>query len=157
MKTLIFVVLAVLMFGCATSYQSKGLMGGYSETQLAPDTFKVSFGGNGYTSGERAQDFTLLRAAELTLQNGYNYFVVINESNTKSISTHTTGGYASTSGRFYRGRYSSSTWFTPPSTYNTARPQSGLAIKCYVDKPSVECFDAAFIRDSLKRKYGDRV
>ncbi len=48
--------------GCATSYQQRGFAGGYSETQLAPDVFRVNFEGNGYTSSERAQDFALLRA-----------------------------------------------------------------------------------------------
>lgn len=57
----------LLLEGCATSHQEKGFTGGYSETQLAPDVFRVNFAGNGYTSSERAQDFALLRAAELSL------------------------------------------------------------------------------------------
>ena len=59
-----------LVVGCSTTYQSKGLTGGYSDTQLSQDVFRVNFAGNAYTSGEKAQDYTLLRAAQLTLTNG---------------------------------------------------------------------------------------
>jgi hypothetical protein len=54
-------------------------LGGYSDTALAPDVYKISFGGNGYTTQERATDFAVLRAAELTLSHGYRYFGIINQ------------------------------------------------------------------------------
>ena len=37
------------------------------------------FKGNGYTSKDKTFDFALLRSAELTLENGYRYFVVVGE------------------------------------------------------------------------------
>ena len=61
--------LALVLSGCATAYQSNSLTGGYTDTQLAPDVFRVSFSGNAFTSNDRVQDFALLRAAELTLAN----------------------------------------------------------------------------------------
>src|SRR5262245_65287639 len=64
---------AFLLSGCATSYQSNGFTGGYSETQLAPDVFRVAFRGNRYTSPEQARDFCMLRAAELALQHGFTH------------------------------------------------------------------------------------
>jgi hypothetical protein len=36
----------VILSGCATAYQPKGFTGGFSETLLAPDTFKVQFSGS---------------------------------------------------------------------------------------------------------------
>jgi hypothetical protein len=155
MKIILSVAIALMLAGCATSYQSKGLMGGYSETQIAPDVFRVSFGGNGYTSGERAQDFTLLRAAELTLQHGFRYFVIVDEKNTTKVSISTTPGYAYTSGSFYRGRYVSSSVYSPPTVHASERPQSGLLINCYVEKPALNnVLDADFLQKSLTRKYG---
>jgi hypothetical protein len=59
---------------CATGYKSDGFVGGYSETQLDENVFKVAFRGNGYTRQDRAADFTLLRSAELALKSGYSYF-----------------------------------------------------------------------------------
>jgi hypothetical protein len=37
----------------------------------------LTFKGNGYTSRERATDFNLLRCAEVCLENGYKYFVIV--------------------------------------------------------------------------------
>ena len=49
MKYLTVFIMGVLMLGCATPYQSKSEMGGYSESQLATNVFQVTFRGNGYT------------------------------------------------------------------------------------------------------------
>ena len=70
-KVWILILSAFLLSGCATAYQPKGFTGGFSETQLDESVFQVSFRGNAYTSSERAADFTLLRSAELTIENGY--------------------------------------------------------------------------------------
>ena len=64
--------LLVFLAGCvATGYGPKSMFsGGFEETQLGPDIFSVSFSCNDSTSMARAADFTLLRSAELTLENG---------------------------------------------------------------------------------------
>jgi hypothetical protein len=72
------VVLTCLMAGgCATAYQPVGLTGGYSEVKLNSNTYQITVSGNGYTSADRAQKIALLRAADLTVQNGYSRFVVV--------------------------------------------------------------------------------
>lgn len=71
-KILITAVSAITLTACMTPYTSDGLLGGYSETQVAENVWKVSFQGNGYTSRERAENMALLRSAELTLQEGYS-------------------------------------------------------------------------------------
>ena len=50
-KAWIPIVTLVVAFtgGCATSYQSKGFTGGFSETQVSANSFQVYFQGNGYT------------------------------------------------------------------------------------------------------------
>jgi len=73
-------LLALVLLGtAATCYQSEGLFGGYRDMQLAPDTFRISFVGNGYVSKGRAQDYAMRRAAEITLRHGYRYFVVLDQ------------------------------------------------------------------------------
>ncbi len=75
-----FALLAVLFsVGCATPYQPHGFRGGYSESRLGPDAFTVRFHGNAYVAASRVSDFTMLRAAELTLELGYRYFVLLGE------------------------------------------------------------------------------
>ncbi len=153
--------------GCATPYQPVGLGGGYSETQLAPDVFRVNVRGNGYTSNERAQDFALLRAAELTLQHGFKYFAIIDESSSTDVSTYSTPGSSQTTGSStgtanvygnygtYQGTYSGTTTYNPPQTYNIHKPRSSISVRCFADKPdSTYTFDAVFLQQSISQKYG---
>jgi hypothetical protein len=50
--------------------------GGYSEVRLAENRFQVTFEGNSLTSRERVESYMLYRAAELTLQQGFDWFVI---------------------------------------------------------------------------------
>lgn len=65
------------LVGCATQYQPQGLTGGYSDLLRAPDEAVIAFHGNGFTSAERAGEMAALRCAEVTLQHGYRYFVLL--------------------------------------------------------------------------------
>jgi hypothetical protein len=78
---------ACWLTSCATSYQPLSFTGGYSDQRLDNNTAQVSFRGNAYTAPETVHSYLLRRCAEVTLQNGYNYFVLIdaeepNEGNT---------------------------------------------------------------------------
>jgi len=147
--------------GCATSYHQKGFTGGYSETQLAPDVFRVNFQGNGYTSSERAQDFALLRAAELSLERGFRYFALLDETSSNKLSTFTTSGSAYTTGSAYgignTATYSGHTTYTPGQTFLISKPHTGLLVRGFTNKPNdIYTFDAEFLRQSLKQKYNLR-
>src|SRR5204862_5042008 len=135
--------------GCATPYQSGGFGGGFSDTQLALDIFRVNFRGNGYTSPERAQDFALLRASELALQHGFAHFAIIDQHNSTRVQSYTTPGTAQTTaygtgssqGNIYLNPYGGTyagnsefsmnapTTYTPPQTHVFFKPQTGLLIK----------------------------
>jgi len=73
--SLICLSAACLLAGCATEYQPDGVSGGYSEQQRG-STAQVSFRGNGLTTAEALHSFVLRRCAEVTLVDGYNYFVL---------------------------------------------------------------------------------
>lgn len=72
----LFVLMCILIAGCATPYQPDGFRGGYTETRLTQNTWRVNFQGNGFTRRSETQDYALLRCAELTLQQGYRYFAL---------------------------------------------------------------------------------
>ncbi len=80
-KCLFFFGIILIISSCAlsksTSYQSRALTGGYTETRLGEDMFDVRFAGNGWTAAEKTTDFCLLRCAELAEENSYPYFVII--------------------------------------------------------------------------------
>jgi hypothetical protein len=79
-KVLSVSCLAMLtMTGCATSYKPKGSSDGYSHVQLARDRFSVTFEGNAHTSFDKARKYVRRRASELTLEHGYQAFVIERE------------------------------------------------------------------------------
>jgi len=137
--------MAVALSGCATAYQPKGFTGGFSETMLSPDTFKIQFAGNGYTSAERASDFAILRAADKSLELGCNYFGVMNEADGASVGSITVG-----SASWNRhGAWGFS------STMPVVKPNTALFVKCFKDQQAgASLFDAHFIAQSIRAKYG---
>jgi hypothetical protein len=67
---------AALLAGCATEYQPHNSEGGYSEALVEPGVWRVKFAATPYTLQHQIQDFSLLRSAELTLQQGYSHFTL---------------------------------------------------------------------------------
>lgn len=70
---------ALLLSGCATIYQKDGLTGGYSELQLGADIWRVTYGGNGFTTYETVQTYWLNHCAELALEKGYEGFEILSD------------------------------------------------------------------------------
>lgn len=75
--------MALVMTGCAsrsTPYQplSSGskISGGYSDERIGEDRFRVKFAGNTLTSREKVESYLLFRAAELTLEQGMDWFAI---------------------------------------------------------------------------------
>lgn len=66
-----------LLTGCATAYQPDGVTGGYSDQRLSADTEQVSFRGNRFNSPETLHSYLLRRCADVTIQNGYTYFMLV--------------------------------------------------------------------------------
>jgi hypothetical protein len=122
----------VYMYTKSTPYTPKGFLGGYSETQLAADMYRVRFNGNGNTKTDRSIDLCMLRCAELTLEKGYKYFYIIDSSTGN-------GGYI------------------PDHRYGpiVSHPTSNNTIKMLHEKPenNLAVYDAAFIVLSYKKKY----
>jgi len=78
--TAVALALAVALSACATAtpYQPNTpghqTSGGFSEIRLEADRYRVSFSGNTLTSRETVERYLLYRAAELTTQQGYDWF-----------------------------------------------------------------------------------
>ena len=67
---------AILLAACATQppYRAAEAGGyGYSERQLTEDQYRIHFRGRGDNTS-RAIDYALLRASELTLEKGFDWF-----------------------------------------------------------------------------------
>ncbi len=154
------VVAIVLLGGCATGYQSTGFTGGYEHTRLDENVFVVNFRGNGYTSTQRAADFAMLRAAELSQQYGYPYFVVADSSTAIRTSTYTTPTQSTTTGQAtFQGNSvygSSQTTTYGGQTYNINKPGVTLVIVALPDRPQdgTVAMNAQFVGESIRQKYG---
>jgi hypothetical protein len=52
---------------------------GYTTQQLEANRFRISFKGNSLTTRQTVDTYMLYRAAEVTLESGYDYFIVANK------------------------------------------------------------------------------
>lgn len=74
------ILAAVLaLASCATAYQPRGATGGYQERQLSASRWYVEFFGNGKTRRDTVFGYWLNRCAELTVEKGYDHFVLISK------------------------------------------------------------------------------
>lgn len=133
MKYIYLLLLTVIISSCATSYQRKTYHNGYSDLQMDKNLFQVSFKGNSQTSMERAVDFALLRASELTLINGYRFFTIIKGDRYVIEDVHH--------------------HIFSHSTYRNAKPIVNFKIRCYNEKPEKYSYNAAILESSVKAKY----
>ena len=122
----------LLLSGCVTEYVPSSGGDGYSETQLSPTSFQVTFRGNTKTTPERAYDFALLRAAELALANKCPHFVVISA----------TAGDNGTAGMMINSSFIAK-----------KKPELSLSIRIHATKPAGDSLEAAYVRKSIRAKY----
>ncbi len=66
---------------------------GYSESKIENDRYRISFKGNSMTDRETVENYMLYRAAELTLQNGYDTFTIVNRDTDRDSRSRSYGGY----------------------------------------------------------------
>lgn len=160
-KGLITLWLAISLSGCATPYGSSSgnFLGGFSETQLGENMFKVVFKGNAMIGADTVANYTLLRSAELTLLNGFTHFIVIDKADLSEKGTYTTPttssttGSASIVGNTLLG--SSTTQYYGGQTYTYKKPGASNTIVCFKGKPQVDGFvySAEFLVKSLRARY----
>jgi len=122
-------LITLLLAGCATSYHQKGFFGdGYSDYRVNQDKFAVTFRGNEFTDSEDVRRFALVRAAELTLQNGFRYFKILSEKDVsrQAVETSTKENEISTLRRKVKKQ----------------APGIDLMIRCFDQQPDGDAIDA---------------
>lgn len=82
MKRVLLASLAALsLAACETPTRFQAAAGpgavGYSEMRIEPDRYRVIFQGGAGAPEAQVQDYALLRAADLALANGYDWFRVV--------------------------------------------------------------------------------
>lgn len=122
----------LMVAGCATETSYRPATGqgfsrtGYSERQVEPGRFLVSFAGNSVTSRDTVERYLLFRAAELTLQNGNDYFLMANRDTDLQSRTYTTPGFGPGYGYGGFGGYWGPSWNFYGRGYGWRRFGGGL-------------------------------
>jgi hypothetical protein len=158
-KHIALIPLLIILSGCATSYQKQGFSGGFEETQIAPNAWRVSFNGNGYTSRSRSEEFALLRSADLAMQNGFNYFILVGSNSDTLVSSITTPITSTTNvtGSTYGNNFNatSNTNSYGGNTILISKPSTTNTVLMFKEKPDNAgiVYDAFFLCLSLAAKY----
>jgi hypothetical protein len=153
-----------LISGCATPYRPAHGGKGYADSQVSADQFNVGFQGNGDTSPQKANDYALLRGAQVTLQHGFGYFAVIDITNTGSARPYVQrqrfysdyppnmGLPPPALGGYDPYRFGYIVEYSQPRVYY--RPGVRFLIKCFQRKPDKPfTYDAAALERLLKERY----
>lgn len=97
-----------ILAGCstATPYQplgTPGERGGYVDQPLDQTHWRLSFYGNSLTSRQQVENYLLFRAAELTLQQGFNCFAIVNQGTDRQTTLQVDPYGPYYGGGFYHG------------------------------------------------------
>lgn len=143
MKSLAFLIVPLILLGCATPYQANSYLGGYSDAQLGTNVFQIRFQANGYTTLEKASDLALLHAADVTLQHGFRYFVIKNEAG--RLDHHKNKAPSSAYDALVTKEDSGTGWSTTQYT-----------ITCYGSRPNSDLtvYDAKDVDRAIRTRYG---
>lgn len=85
---------ALSLAGCSTMtpYQpavpGQHPSGGYSEASLGAGRYSVTFAGNSLTARDRVEGYLLYRAAELTVRDGYDWFLIVDRLTERDAYTY---------------------------------------------------------------------
>ncbi len=158
-------VAVLTLSGCAitpSKPRTFDQLGQFSTVPLNAQTFRVSFQGNSNMSFGTAEEITLLKSAQTTVQNGFTFFKVQDDPSNRTQQpprkavVYPTPMYMPY-GYGYR-RYGAfyDPFYDMPQVVNIDPVQVAYTIECYKDKKSApnDAFDAHLILQSLGQKYG---
>lgn len=90
-------LLLLCLAACATPYQEMGLRGGVKAVRITNDTAQITAAGNAYTDEDTIQRYALRRAAEETINDGYDVFRIETDADRTRVGS--TSSTILTSGR----------------------------------------------------------
>jgi len=93
---LIAVAAGFTLTGCVTPYQSMGFLGGVRATKVNANTMRIFSQGNGYTSFFLIDAYARLKAAEVTIAHGYDFFQIIDFNDSSRVQNISFSPYTST-------------------------------------------------------------
>lgn len=134
-------------------------LGKFSTLPLNVHTFRVGFETRNMSYGT-AEEITLLKSAQTTIQNGFQFFKVLNDPSNRTQQPPRQAVVYPTPNYYPYGYRRHGAFFDPfydmPQVVTLDPTQVSYTIECYEDKNSApsDAFDARLILQSLGQKYG---
>lgn len=148
MKFVLSIIIALILTGCATPYQTSGFRGGVSATPLNDSVYEIRARGNGYTSASTTKDHALLKSAEICIEKGFSHFIPISSNQSSRKQTYTNNTYNTNC-------YGNSCTTTGGGSMTFIKPSSDMTIKLFKSsesKPDTS-YSCSIIYNNLAPKY----
>lgn len=116
MRSLLLAVAALGLAACASStpYQAAGdSRYGFQEQQIESNRLRITFRGNSLTDRETVESYLLYRAAEVTLEHGKDYFVLVTRDTEEHSRLEGTGFPSHFRYRAFRPGFGWAPWYDP--------------------------------------------
>ena len=136
---IIFLVIA-LLGACAKPLQPNNYETRISSTRLGTDSFIVSY--SHQATDQQVVDLALLRSAEISLQNGFSYFIIV-ETDESAASYAVAESDGATEFTLHNGL-----------RLQHSEPGATNTIVCFQRKPPGFAYVALLVKASLRAKYG---
>lgn len=163
--------MAALIAGCSPSTPlSFNQLGDFSAYPLNQQTYRIAYTANDNISYSAAQNITLIKAAQTTIQNGYQYFIVLNNSNNihrqpqkeVTYSDGFGGGYWGYGPGYWgpSGPWGPVGWNDPfygvPQVVTTGPAEIAYNIQCFPSEQTApkNAYNASLILKTIGQKYG---
>lgn len=160
------IVAALALSGCATTPSKPRTfdqLGQFSSTPLNSQTYRIGFQGSSNMSFGMAEEITLLKSAQTTVLNGFQFFKVMddpsnrNQQPPRQAVIYSAPMHPYSYGYGYRRHPAFyDPFYDMPQVVTIDPVQVAYTIQCFKDKKSapVDAFDARLILQSLGQKYG---
>lgn len=170
MRTLFNILLlssSITLVGCVTTPKQPltfNQLGQYQEIPLNASSYRVSFKAAGNLTYGNAEEITLLKSAQITVQQGFDFFKVIDDPSNRltrqpprQAVVYPDRGYSpfyGPYGRFYRP-YWNDPFFDTPYVVNVDPVEVSYTIQMFKKAQApADAFEAKRILQSLGGKYG---
>lgn len=165
MRSLLLAAAVLTLSACATQtpYQAQSADSryGFHEQSIEDNRVRISFRGNTLTDRETVETYLLYRAAETTLEHGYDYFVVANRDTEETRRLTSVGPSRSAFGFdywYFSPRRGWSPWFDPfwdePTEYREITRYEAVAevamFKGAKPENDASAFDARQVQSNLQ-------
>lgn len=146
----VVITLLLTLAACATPYGKYGIAGGYTDKRIDGNTFSISVDANGYTDQQTTSMHAMYRAAELTVENAFDYFVIASGAANSTGMAMVIPGSSTSYGHISGNTATVRTYSTPTTVVPVVFPNSSLIIKTFKGAKPTQLANAYDARELMR-------